>query len=176
MPWGRWLVQVAELVGGHVADLLTSFPLLEESISAGTYFREIRRKLLARHDFEVGNVWLPPMFWALCLGDIVGIGNVLLRGILSEPGLLGSHFELVPVLDPQRLWFCRVPFCLVLWGIDVLYGDVGTATTEREWAFEAPMTTVGITAVCGVDLADAGVERGELGVLEECPKRRTSQR
>ena len=158
MPLGRRLARVAELVGRHGVNLLTDCPLLEESIPASTYLVEILCKLLARHGFEVGDVGLPPMFWALCGGNIIGVHDVL----LCEPLLVGSYFELIPILDPQRLWFCRVPFCLVLWGVDVLHGDVGSTATEREGAFEAPMTTVGITAVCGVDLADARVERGEL--------------
>lgn len=112
------------------------------------------------------------MFWALCLGNIFGVDDVL----LSEPLLVWGYFEFVPVLDPQCLWFCRVPLCLVLWGVDVLYGDIGSATTEREGAFEAPVTAVGIAAVSCVDLADARVERGELGVFKEGPKRRAGQR
>lgn len=79
--------------------------------------------------------------------------------------IVGCYFELVPVLDPERLWFRRAPLCLILWGVDVLYGNVGPATTEGEGAFEAPMTAVGIAAVCGVDLADAGVEGGKLGMF-----------
>lgn len=158
MPWGGWLAQVVELVRGHVVDLVTSSALLEERLAASAYFGEILCKLFAGHGFEVGDVWLPPLFRALCLGNEVGVDDVL----LCEPLLVGCYFEFVPVLDPQSLWFRRVPFGLVLWGIDVLYGDVGPATTEGEGAFESPMTTVSITAVSGVDLADARVERGEL--------------
>ena len=172
VPWGRRLIQVAELVGGDVAGLITRFLLLEESVPVSAYFFEVLCEFLARHGFEVRDVWLPPMFWALCLRNVVGVGGVL---GCSEPRLVGRNFELAPVLDPQRLWLCRVPFCLVLWGIDALYSDVGPATAEREGTLEAPVATVGITAVRGVDLADARVERGEFGVFEECAKGRAGQ-
>lgn len=179
-------MRVAELVERltlRVPLAVILLNVLVEAVSVPLGLRNVSADLPLRHGVDVGYVRHAPRGRVALVGGIVRVLEVL-PSVIHEPGPhehspgrdLGSNLELVPILHPQCLRLCRIPLCLIFWRVDILDGDIGTASPDGKRAFEAPVAAASITAMGSVNLPDVAVERGELGLFEKVGKRRGFRR